>query len=96
MHLNHLSGPPFKVPGLFRFLQDLDETPVDLLRNLAGLHDLNAVADAGFVVFVMNLELLGTLQDLLVEGVLNACLLYTSKQFSLPPPLPTMHKSTHI
>ena len=35
---------------------------------------IGAVADAGFVVLVMGLELLGALQDLLVQRVLDAVL----------------------
>src|ERR1700756_4799895 len=58
------------VPLLGAF-EDLDEPPALGRRQRAGLHQRDAVADAGIAVLVVRLDLLGGPDDLAVQRVLH-------------------------
>src|SRR6476620_11771890 len=60
--------------GLLGLLEDLHHAPALGGREGTGLHDRDAVADAGSVVLVVGLDLAGAPQDLAVERVLHAVL----------------------
>src|SRR5690554_5217946 len=59
---------------LLRLLQDLHHAPALGRAQRAGLHDQDAVADAGGVGLVVRLDLAALAQDLAVERVLDAVL----------------------
>src|SRR3954452_7299419 len=59
---------------LLRLLEDLDEPPPLGGRRRPGLHDLDAVTDAGDVLLVVGLQLARAPDDLAVEAVLHAVL----------------------
>ena len=58
--------------SLLRFFDDLDDAPPLVLGQGAGLHDLDAVANATLVVLIMGLQLIGSLDDLLVQRMGHA------------------------
>src|SRR3954469_15285422 len=53
-------------------LQDLEEAPALGLRQRPGLLDANAIALAGVVLLVVDVQLLGALQGLAVQRVAHA------------------------
>jgi hypothetical protein len=55
-------------------LEDLDDAPALGRRQRAGLREEDPVADAGSVLLVVRLELVGTADDLAVQRVLDAVL----------------------
>src|SRR5688572_30897831 len=59
---------------LLGLLDHGDEPPPLGGRRRPGLHDLNAVTDAGDVLLVVHLELVRPADDLAVEGVLHTVL----------------------
>src|SRR5690348_15417991 len=67
-----LPGPVGRV--LLGLLQDLDQPPPLGGRQRPGLHDLDAVADAGDAGLVVRLQLAGPADDLAVQAVLHAVL----------------------
>ena len=62
-----VGDPP--VSGSLGLLDDLDQPPVLGGAERTGLHDLDEVAGAGLVALVVDLDLLGTAEDLAVQGV---------------------------
>ena len=55
--------------SLLRLLDDLNHAPSLILGQRTGLHDLYSVPDAAGVVLVMGLEFVGSLDDLLIQGM---------------------------
>src|SRR5699024_6588167 len=58
--------------SLFRLLDDLNHAPPLVLGQGAGLHDAHAVTHAALVVLIVSLQLVGSLNDLLVQGMGHA------------------------
>ena len=55
-------------------LNDLDQSPVLGGAQRTGLHDPDEIAGVSLIVLVVDLDLLGTTEDLAVQGVLVALL----------------------
>ena len=58
----------FKLLSLF---DNFNHSPSLRLRERSGFHYLNGITDATFIVFVVNMDLGGALDDLAISGVLN-------------------------
>src|SRR5258708_17713913 len=65
---------PGRTGGLLGLLEDLDEPPALRRAQRPGLHQQDAVADAGGVLLVVRLQLRGAADDLAVPRVLHAVL----------------------
>src|ERR1700742_280144 len=63
------NSPPYPRARLLSPLQDLDQPPALGGRQRTGLHQRDAVADAGVAVLVVRLDLLGGPDDLAVQRV---------------------------